>query len=377
MKKFFHFARSLDNEFDRYHLKSDFVTIQESSHMAFFGKKITIIGIIICVAILAAYVAFRASTLESTYISYLSRKVSGLQTSFNNYFMQRDLSTETLSNFLKKATVENSDLALIAIKGEDTRVLLLSSNNQLLADSSVYDEMVDEIYANKFTAKTGITHVIRYYNSQKYYLFVTNCNTGSITAVFPRRLPFPFLIRLLVEVIAVAAGTVIILTLLMIYLSTWLTKRKNRIQTEPIEKTESNEPPQLKSEKPANKQRSSGDAAIFEILSEIAEEIKSTNVSYSAIDMIAMKIRRQYRFTDGKFTSTKSPRASTIDTRKELIAEVAKGSPVIRDKGRQIIMPVIARKVLYGFVSVVRSKKFSGTEVTLIKRIASGLAEVK
>jgi hypothetical protein len=90
-----------------------------------------------------------------------------------------------------------------------------------------------------------------------------------------------------------------------------------------------------------------------------------------------MKIRRQYRFTDGKFTSTKSPRASTIDTRKELIAEVAKGSPVIRDKGRQVIMPVIARKVLYGFVSVVRSKKFSGTEVTLIKKIASGLAEVK
>ena len=340
--------------------------------MAFFGKKLTITGIIICIAVLSTYVSIRATTLESSYISYLSRKVTGLQGSFNNYFAQRDLSKETLSNYLKKATSDNDDLALIAIKGDDTRVLLLSSNNQLLANSSVYDEMVDEVYANKYTAKTGMNHFIRYYNSQKYYLFVTNCNSGSITAVFPRQLPFPFIVRLLVEVIAVAAGTVIILTLLMIYLSSWLTKRRNRIPTEPVVEIKT----EVKEKQPEKKQHASGDAAIFEILAAIAENTGSTNISYSAIDMIAMKIRRQYRFSEGKFTSTKSPRSTAIDARKELIAEVAKGSPIIRDKGRLIIMPVIARKVLYGSVAVMRSKKFTGTEVSLIKKISSGLAEV-
>ena len=40
-------------------------------------------------------------------------------------------------------------------------------------------------------------------------------------------------------------------------------------------------------------------------------------------------------------------------------------------------MPVIARKILYGSVSVMRAKKFTGTEVSLVKKIASGLADVK
>ena len=79
-------------------------------------------------------------------------------------------------------------------------------------------------------------------------------------------------------------------------------------------------------------------------------------------------------FAQGKIVRAKI-KGETVDSRSQILNELSKGSHVLRDRSKRVLIPVLQNNILCAIISVSRTKKFTGKEISRIKTAMSGIAD--
>ena len=98
-----------------------------------------------------------------------------------------------------------SDLALVVVFDSDNRPILLDPNLTILNKPELYDPISSDVMSGKFPATAQIAVTEKYYNSKKFYILSSFSGKGILTLAFPRSLPVAFILRFLLEIIAVSS----------------------------------------------------------------------------------------------------------------------------------------------------------------------------
>ena len=322
-----------------------------------------VLAVAIASVIILAFIVVRSSFLDQSYRTFLTERSGRIVNAFNSFFTRNEFSQDTISSYLKETTSRYADLALIAVSGEDKRVILLSKNNNILSDPKTYDECADDIYGGRIPVETPPVITAKYYNNTKFYIIPVTGQKGVLTLVYPRRLPASFILRFLLEIIAVSCVASALCGIL--YLS--LLSRRSKT---PAKKSSSAE----KKPAPAKKEKiTTIDAFLFKSFNEIAAQTDADMVSLAALHEKTGKVEKYYILKNGAFVKTKSSKELAPDSRKEIITELSHGSYIMRDRSRRVLIPVVINDALRAMITVSRQKKITGNEVAAIKKQLSGI----
>lgn len=328
-------------------------------------------GIAAFTAILAGFIVLRSSSLDQSYRDHLTSRTKKISSTLDAFFSKNEFSKDTIGSYLKETTMRHTDLALIAVSGDDGRVLLLSKNNAILAEPEIYDQVADEVYAGRFPASDRITITERYYQSRKFYILPARGAKGVLTLVFPRSLPVAFILRFILEIIAV--GCIAAACIGMIYLT--LQKRLGAPSAKQKKQPAAKEKEPKKPEpKPVKKAALKLEPFLLDRFSSIAGHTGAESIMLSTFNAKTGRPDTQL-VSDGERIIKTKIKGETADTRVQILAELRRGSHILRDRSRKVLIPVVADGELAAVVSVSRSKKFEGKEISKIKQSLSGIAE--
>ena len=326
---------------------------------------IRLAGIITAIVAASAYVSFRAYSIDERYTDYLENEIKEIKRNYNSYFTTRELAKDDISSFLTIITKRFNDISLIAVRGEDERPLLLIANNSLRGNTSLYNDISEDIYSNLLPASEGVSHTVKYYQNAKYYLFSVKCDRGSLTAVYPRKLPFMLALRLILETLF------IIVIVAIIFGAVYLKYSPSAAVTAGNEKLEKTRPAQ----KPSPVTVLSADEYIMSDIEKCAIAVGAENISVMILDSTGRRGMRNIGWKDKRFYVGSKPRNGSIETRVEILEELATGSSIIREKGKRILLPVLRKKNLSGILTVSCGHKLTGNDISMAEKYAKSIAK--
>jgi hypothetical protein len=339
-------ARSLDNQ----------------EYMMNFRTSIKITGVVTALISAFVFIGFRALSLENSYIKYLTVETADIRKDYNSFFTARELAKDQAASFLKTITVSYSDISVIVIRGDDGRPILMSANDRLRADKPVYDDIIEDLFAQPIRHDLVIASISKYYHNRKFYLLSTRCDRGSLSIVFPRKIPFPLVLRLAIETILV-----ILMVGLLFVFAYILIKRRYA--------SDSNSEPARDDDKKLKKGSGySKDAILLAAIESIAMDMNAPDVILSFIGKSSRKIERTIGCKNRRLYSSLTQDTTSVNLRREIIDELSNGSLIIRNKGKHVIVPIFKKKILSCIMIVSRSNKFSGSDLRKIEHHAAGLA---
>ena len=326
---------------------------------------IRLAGIITAIVAVSVYVSFRAYSIDERYTEYLENDIKEIKRNYNSYFTSRELAKDDISSFLTIITKKFNDISLIAVRGEDERPLLMIANNSIRGNTSLYNDISEDIYSNLLPASEGISHAVKYYQNTKYFLFSVKCDRGSLTAVYPRKLPFMLALRLILETLF------ILIVVAIIFGAIYLKYSSNTIASGMEEKPEN----ARSSQKPSPKTAVSADESIMSDIEKCAIAVGADNVSIIILDQTGRRGMRSIGWKDKRFYVGAKPKSGSVESRIEIIEELATGSSIIRDKGKRILLPVLKKKNLSGILTVSCGIKLTGTDISTAEKYAKSIAK--
>jgi hypothetical protein len=319
-------------------------------------------------------VLFRSQTFEESYLSYLAKRHAKISASFSAFSSSNELTNENVVVFLGKLTEENDDLSMAGVKDQDGRIIKISANSALLSNGKAYEELSDLVCSGKLTPQSSTTSLSQYVEGKKYYLVTKAEKNGSVIAVYPRRLPPVMIAKMSAEGFAVLAGSMILYGLILAFIA-WSGKKalEAKASKEIREKERAKE--KAKAENLPAKKGSSPDDRLYAALHDTVLEVDAISVTL-IIFAEGKKTARQIGWNQGRFFSAKIPNVHSVETNEEILSEVGKGSYIIRERGKRIIVPVISDKSLLAVFAVTLPKKAGGAQISIIKKRGKQLANI-
>ena len=324
-------------------------------------------GIADFIAILAAFTALRSASLDHSYRDHLSARTKKISATFDAFFLKNEFSKDTITPYLKETLFTRyPDLAFATVFDPDGQIIVSLMNKD---DPEVYGQVYDDIYAGRFPVSDTGAIAEKYYKSRKYYILPARGAKGILTLVFPRSLPVAFILRFILEIIAV--GCIAAACIGMIYLT--LQKRLSAVNAKPKKQPKAKEKEPKKPEpKPVKKAAPKLEPFLLESFSAVAGLTGAESVLLSTISAKTGKPEYQL-VSDGERIIKTKIKGETADTRTQILAELRRGSHILRDRSRKVLIPVIAHGVFSAIVSVSRGKKFTGRDIAQIKHALSGI----
>jgi hypothetical protein len=325
------------------------------------AKNIT--AVILILISLTAYIMHRTRTFEQAYTNFLSKKFQTIYASYNAFTTTHEFTHENISSFLSTTTKENGDLSLIAVKDNDLRPVKYSANEKILSVSDLANKISEEVFSSNLPLSKDVSFMPIYLKEtgKRFYIFTRAAKTGSVIAVYPRRLPALMIAKMLAEAFAVIALTLILFAFLLKCIQIISVRREKYLKEKSSrEKTE--------------KSNASRDEHFYADLQKIVLEYDAISVTLLVLPQ-KKNPARQFGWNQGKFFSAKLPNTPSVETTEEMLLEIAKGTHVIRDRGKRIIVPVISQKFLHAVLALNLPKKCTGSQISAIKKRAALLAK--
>jgi Na+-transporting methylmalonyl-CoA/oxaloacetate decarboxylase gamma subunit len=323
----------------------------------------TVAAVVFIVISLTAYIVYRTSTFEQSYTNFLSKKFQTIYAAYNSFTTTHEFTHENISSFLAKTTEENGDLSLIAVKDNDLRPVKYSANDKILSDSELSKKISEEVFSSSLPLSSDVSFMPIYLKDtgKRFYIFTRAAKTGSVIAVYPRRLPALMIAKMLAEAFAVVAMTLILFAFLLKFIQLLFMRREKAVK-------------EKSSKDKIEKSNASRDEHFYSDLQKIVLEFDAVSVTLLVLPK-KNNPARQFGWNQGKFFSAKLPNTPSVETTEEMLREIAKGTHVIRDRGKRIIVPVLSEKFLHAVLALNLPQKCTGSQINAIKKRAATLAK--
>ncbi len=340
-------------------------------------KKILLAGIIISSILLFTYISLRFGMIEREYAGELAAQSASVGTVLRHYGSEGPVAGKDLTKFFEYAGKTWDNIAMIAVKDQSNRILVAGRNESFI-DTEGFEALIQGFTRNEFPPRQDAPFLVRYYSQLKFYIFPLNVQDAVLLMVYPYRLSSELLVKLLLELALMAVLAVIFTAALYIFL-----RKTGRIADETpyrvIHLLKKERPTEEIRETPAA--RVEKDAArslhdyVYELFGHIAREYGTGSIALYVTNHATGELEKMYELSGATFLKIDSVGFERIDLTGEMGEELGRGSILMLDRSRKIIIPVGYRGSLLGTIVLLRETEFRGPEVKDISLKGASLAK--
>lgn len=330
--------------------------------------KSAVAGIIITTVLLFTYVSFRSGSIEGEYAKTISAKTDRIAVAFTGFEKEKPAAGRNLNRFLAEMNRENADMALLAVADGSNRVLAGGKNDRYIRDRALFDEITAAFARGEFAPSKNADYVVRYFDRTKFYIYVKDTSAGRLLIAFPYKLRGKLMVKLLLEIALIVILAVVFTTALYLYLA----RREGPVPAgkRPSAAPTTAPPPDTVPEAEDAPEARSAAANALEAAS---KKYAGSNFSLYIVDETMTALEKHLEFLDGAHVPMDG-KNDTIDTTDDIGEELGRGSTLVLNRGRKLIIPVTHRGGLIGAVAVSRPEAFAGPEISDLKKLAAEIS---
>ncbi len=334
--------------------------------------KTTLLGITLTLVLLIAYFFIRPGMVERSYIRGIESTANSISLVFNSFQRDRRIFEKDIPQFKRMIESRFGPQEFLAIANREGTVI---NKDDIDRGSELYYSIIQNFEGNLMSRAPGM--LVRYHNGKKNYILVTNVTGGSMITVYPFRLTKMMYIKLSLEI-----ALIVLVSILIAALSYILRHRRPRPVSKPEYRDITATRPQTSS--PINEDAASRELSnfassslgeyVFELFRQITAGYSPDLVSLYAMNRGATAMAKSFEMKGRSFIKIESDDFDTIDIMTEVGDELKRGSTLVLDNGRKIMLPAMYRNALLGAIIVVRGIPFKGQEITEIKARLADIA---
>ncbi len=335
--------------------------------------KTTLLGITLTLVLLIAYFFIRPGMVERSYVRSIGSTANSISLLFNSFQRDRRIFEKDIPQFKRMIESRFGPQEFLAVANSEGAVI---NKDDIDRGSELYYSIIQNFEGNLMSRSPGM--LVRYHNGKKYYILVNNVTGGSMITVYPFRLTKMMYIKLSLEI-----ALIILVSILIAALSYILRHRRPRAVSTPEQQKDVNiAKPQARpainedaaSRELSNFASSSLGEYVFELFRQITAGYSPDLVSLYAMNRDATAMAKSFEMKGRSFIKIESDDFDTIDIMTEVGDELKRGSTLVLDNGRKIMLPAMYRNALLGAIIVVRGIPFKGQEITEIKACLADIA---
>ena len=299
---------------------------------------------------LIIYLNVRSSFIQKEYI----RNIESISISLNSEIAKTsaNASREDIGAEFKKIITGHDELLLIAQKDSDGNFVAGFAAPGWKKE--IYDSITNDFLDGRFPVNAT---KIKYYGSDKAYIIVRQLPSAQIITAFPHKYTNKLLLQVSIEMLALLAAGI---SLTLLYF-------RKKSQFKPAEKSDSR-----KNSAP-KKSRENIDGSVSKKLAALTSTYSLNSASIFIYNKEAKTLQKTYELKEGTFTKLAENIGET-EKRAELIKELANGSPLIKNRSKNAVLPVLDGKNLLGALALSGSRALKGEELGSIKDDCRDLA---
>ena len=358
------------------------------------GKNI-ITCFIITLLIVFIYIPLRTGFLEQQFIKSIILTSDKVILSISSFEKNIKLQDKNLEKFFKVIKDKYPAVALIAAADKNNKVLKAGKSDKYIKSNSTFDTIIDNFVRNEFKISKKNDFVIRYYDQNRFYIFINNIAGGKLLLVYPFKLSIKLIVQLILEILLISIFSIIVTALIFIKINKRPKtsdevavgfikkdvikkskpkkefKKENEILRENTDETK--QPDKLN----LNLDYLSG--YVYDLFNYISETYRAESVSFYLLSEDQSKLNKIFELKGKALIKIDDMEFNIIQVNRELIDELKNSSIILQEKGNKVTIPILYRNVLFGVLYVYRDKAFKGPEINdislQIKNIAKPLGE--
>ena len=314
-------------------------------------KHITIItGIILFLAALGTYSAFRSDSLEKEYVSILTLKNSEILKHLDDPISAKSKEKSKLEDSLKKIKKTVPEIALIAVADKEYNVLVAGKNSKHAPRNETIDEILSDFTRKKLEPRNSFPLIVRYYDQSRFYIFVNDINSHYVINAFPYMMTNRQIISFILEA-ALIAIVFIILTMSVFIIADRKTQGLNQ---------------------PDVKEKEDNDGIYKEhvspgIMESCADLVNANTVIIETYNIENNIFEISAEYSNGMISLPGPGKKNQKKLHDELVKELERQSMVLLDKNKTCVVPLIKNGDLKGVVRIIRPVSFKGNEMNLVE----------
>lgn len=363
-------------------------------------RKNIIIAFVVSLILIFIYIPLRSGFLEQQFVRSVSSSADKIIISISSFEKDKNLPDKDLSKFYTLIK-DKHPIALVAIADKKNKILKAGKNDLYIKSNNSFDSIIDSFVRDEFKLNKKNDFIIRYYDQDRFYIFVKQLAGGKMLLVYPFKLGIINIIQFILEITLVVLISIIIMTIIFIYKNKRL-KDTDTIDIIPV-KADFQKEPEINATKgkdqksiwqnifnkedrikivETEKEKVNLDllsSVVFELFTYISSTYYSDSISLFIVDENASKLDKIFELKGKAFIKIDDPEFNSISLNHEIIYELKNSSIILLEKGRKVNIPILYRNALLGIIMITKEQEFKGPEINNIKeqlkRIIKPLSE--
>jgi hypothetical protein len=322
--------------------------------------KYIISAILAILAAVTIYFFFRADKLESEYSHILTGKFNGIMELTSKNTSLNSFSKETLKSVFTGLSTKDKSIALIAASDLSGSLVVGIKNELFIPSNDVYDDITNDFLGGRINPPKGTDHVTRYYQGKKFYIFQHSLQAGNLLIAYPYIIPGKMMIQSAIELFTI---------ILLIIAGTGLLYVKNKNTNRGSE-----EIPESKTNKIENNKTYS-ETDITELFHELYGTLSLNAITLYLLDG-KKELSKQYEMKGKTFVKINGGKMPEKDKQKEIMNELTRGSTIVKNRSRTLIIPLNENRTLAGALYITGTNPISGRDEKNIRKTAKQIIEI-
>ncbi|MBN2401900.1 MAG: hypothetical protein JXN64_05835 [Spirochaetes bacterium] len=356
-------------------------------------KKNIITCLFITLLIIFIYIPLRTGLLEKQFIKAIILTSEKIVLSISSFEKDKKLHDKDLSKYYSLIKDKFPSIALIAAADKKNKILKAMKNEKYIRSNITFDAMIEGFIRDEFKVYKKNDFVIRYYDQNRFYIFINNITGGKLLIVFPYKLSLKLIIQLILEILLITIFSIIITALISIKLNkkakTSNGKTAGFIKKESVKKIK---PDKTGKDKKISEHKDTGrepdkstlnldylTGYVYDLFNYISGEYNSEVVSFYLLSEDQSRLNKIFELKGKALIKIDDSEFNSMSINRGITEELKNSSTILQEKGKKVTLPVLYRNILLGIITIYRDKEFKGPEINDIalqlKNIAKPLGE--
>lgn len=330
-------------------------------------QKIVILGFFISILLLLIYILIRPGMLEEKYVAGLNVRADRIASLMRDFEKNKNLQDRDLARFQKLVSGEFGPITFLALADRNNRVM---NRERLKTSSEFIDSVIYSFEQNRLQPGPEKPYFARYFDKRKHYIFIKGLPDGQILLVFPFVLTRNLIIQFTLEVILILLIALMITT--AIYLLLYRTGRIQGTEEGKIVDIGRRERAVPKSGEKISREVTNLAAEalrdyVFDLFRTLELSYDPEVLALYLANRDSVKMEKRFELKGKVFLKIEANDFDVLQLDNEIGRELKKGSTLILDGSRRVMIPILYRNALLGCINLYRSAGLTGPEVNEIK----------
>ena len=181
-----------------------------------FKRKNIITCFIVTLLIIFIYIPLRTGLLEQQFIKSIISTSEKIILSLSSFEKDKKLQDKDLTKFYTLIKDKYPTIALIAAADKKNKILKAIKNEKYIKSNITFDAIIEGFTRDEFKVYKKNDFIIRYFDQNRFYIFINNITGGKLLIVFPYKLTIKLIIQLILEILLISILAIILTAFIFI-----------------------------------------------------------------------------------------------------------------------------------------------------------------